>query len=356
MFGKLLYARITWLIENILKTANMNTKLSIISIAIISVLSLGSCNKTSTTTNLVGNWVHLSDFDGSPRSDAVAFDLNGKGYIGTGYDGDARLNDFWEYNADKDYWVQKASLPGAARSGAVGFATDTKGYIGTGYDGLNKLNDFWEYDPVANTWTQKASFGGTPRYGAVGFALNNHGYLGTGYDGSTLKDFWRYSPDSDAWTQVTSVGGSKRRDAVAFVINGKGYIATGINNGVYVTDFWEYTPETDTWTRKRDIANTSADTYDDAYAIIRASGVGFSVNGKGYVGTGGLSSVSNDIWEYNPLTDLWIQKTSLEGAQRTEAVAFSIGNRGYVLTGRNSSYYFDDNWGFDPNAEYNKYD
>ena len=70
-----------------------------------------------------------------------------------------------------------------ARNGAVGFGTDTKGYIGTGYDGVNKLNDFYEYDPVADTWSQISDFGGSARFGAVAFAINNSGYVGTGYDG-----------------------------------------------------------------------------------------------------------------------------------------------------------------------------
>ena len=105
---------------------------------------------------LVGNWVELSDFDGIPRTDAVGFSIGNKGYIGTGYDGDERRVDFWEYDITKNTWTQKADFPGVARNGAVGFGTDTKGYIGTGYDGKNRLKDFYEYDPASNTLDQKS--------------------------------------------------------------------------------------------------------------------------------------------------------------------------------------------------------
>ncbi|HRX10351.1 MAG TPA: kelch repeat-containing protein, partial [Draconibacterium sp.] len=87
--------------------------------------------------DLMGNWSELSDFDGVPRSDAVGFSIGDKGYIGTGYDGDDRLSDFWEYNPSQNYWTQKADFPGVARTGAVGFGIGDKGYIGTGYDGDN---------------------------------------------------------------------------------------------------------------------------------------------------------------------------------------------------------------------------
>jgi len=315
-----------------------------------------SCNKDD-DEEFVGNWVNISDFEGLPRSNAVAFTIGSKGYLGTGYDGDDRLNDFWEYDPDLDYWVQKASLPDtAARNSAVGFGIGNKGYIGTGYDGENKLNDFWEYDVASNTWTKKADFGGSGRYSAIGFSINGKGYLGTGYDGNTLKDFWEYDPSTDVWTKKVSVGGSKRQDAVAFVIGDRAYVGTGINNGINEDDFWEYNPETDVWTQLNDIANSTSSTFDDAYTITRTNAVAFAINGKGYIATGGNEAPGTEVWEYDPSTDLWEEKTSFEGYERMDAVGFALGNRGYVITGRSSSYYFDDVWAFDPDNAYNEYD
>ncbi len=209
----------------------------------------------------------------------------------------------------------------------------------------------------ANTWTRKADFGGTARYGSVAFALNNKGYLGTGNDLRNMKDFWMYDPATDAWTQKTSIGGSKRSDAACFTINGKGYIVTGWDNGDFQTDLWEYDPGADLWTKKRAITNQSTETYDDNYATITGIGkVGFAINNKGYLATGGQTT-GIDCWEYNPGTDLWIEKTSFEGAVRNNGVGFAIGNRGYVTTGAGgTSGFFDDIWGFDPDAVYVQYD
>jgi|WetSurMetagenome_2_1015567.scaffolds.fasta_scaffold262625_1 N-acetylneuraminic acid mutarotase len=322
---------------------------------IIIIPFLNSCQKTE-DDDLTGNWVRLSDFDGLARCDAVGFSIGIKGYIGTGYDGDKRLSDFWEYDVSKNSWTQKADFPGIARNSAVGFGTDSKGYIGTGFDGKNKLNDFWEYDPPANSWTRKSDFQGSARYAAIGMSINNLGYIGTGFDGNYTKDFWEYNPETDAWTQKTSIGGSKRKDASCFQINGKGYIVTGIDNGTYQTDLWEYDPSTDIWTKKRPVSNTSDEDYDNEYSsIIGISKVGFALDGKGYLATGGQSS-GTDVWEYDPSTDLWVERTAFEGSLRADAVGFSIGNLCYLTTGKSGSYYFDDLWSFEPGATYNEDD
>ena len=338
------------------KLSGMNC-LRLIKLGILcSVLLFVSACDDDDEEDLVGNWVKLSDFEGIPRADAVGVSLNGKGYIGTGFDGKDRLNDLWEYNPTQDYWIQKAEFPGVARNGAVGFGANGKLYLGTGYNGTHKLNDFYEFDPVKNQWAQIDDFEGSARYGAVAMTLNDKGYVGTGYDGNYLKDFWKYDPLTAKWEQVVSVAGSKRRDAMAFVIDDIGYICGGISNGIYQNDFLKYDPAADSWTSLRAISDATDDDFDDDYNIVRTNAVAFEMNGKGYLATGGKSTTGSQVWEYTPATDLWVEKTSFEGADRTEAVGFTINNVGYIATGKNSGYYFDDVWRFEPNAEYDEYD
>jgi N-acetylneuraminic acid mutarotase len=320
------------------------------------VLGMNSCGGKD-STDLVGNWIEQSDFEGVARSDAATFTIGELAYVGTGYDGDERLKDFWSYDAVRNSWTQVAEFPGEARNAAVGFSVDGKGYVGTGYNGDVRMGDFWQYDPTGNTWTQKADFGGSARYGAVAFSIGNLGYVGTGYDGNYLKDFWAYDPSSNTWIQKNSFGGSKRRDAVGFVIDGKGYICTGINNGNYEKEFYMYDPGSDSWTAKRKIADVSDESYDDNYTIVRSNAVAFVLNGKAYVATGTMSSLKADTWEYDPTTDLWKEKTNFEGSARTDAVAFTTeAGRAFITTGKSTSYQFDDIWEFRPNDTYNKED
>ncbi|MBN1985531.1 MAG: galactose oxidase [Prolixibacteraceae bacterium] len=301
---------------------------------------------------LMGNWWKKSGLDGVARSDAVGFVLDSKFYIGTGYDGDDRLTDFWVYDPDNDYWTQLSDFPGAARNGAVGMSINGKGYIGTGFDGEDALKDFYEYDPSAKSWTRIDDFPGDARYGAAAFAIDDKGYVGTGCDDLFYKDFYAYSPSSQSWENIISLGGDKRRDAAAFVLDGIGYIISGYNNASYETDVWAYDPSTGYWTEKRHITNYTDEKYDNDYSnIARMNGSAFTVNGKGYLTCGSTGSLVSNVWEYDPQMDLWEERTAFEGAARTEAVGFSIGSKGYIVTGRSSGYYLYDLWCFDPTAE-----
>ncbi len=346
------------LIQNMMKELLQRQFYNVVRWIIIPLIItvMPACNDEDDEDDLIGNWIERSDFEGVPRSDAIVFCIGNCAYVGMGYDGEDRLKDIWEYDVDRNTWLQKADLPGEARNGAVAFATETRGYVGTGYDGINKLGDFWEYDPTTNTWEQKADFGGSARYDAVAFSIDNKGYICSGYDGNYLKDLWQYNPSTDSWEQKVSLGGGKRRDAVAFVINDKGYVCTGIDNGFYENDFWEYDPVEDTWNKKNYISDATEESFDDEYTSITGiNKSAFTMNQKGYVVSGGTSSLQ-EVWEYNPVTDLWEEKTSLEGTGRIDAVGFSVNNRGFITTGRSSSYYFDDIWEFKPDDVYDEYD
>src|SRR5690606_16463821 len=176
---------------------------------------------------------------GVGRTEAVSFTIGdlvyvGLGYNGTlGYTGSERLNDFWAFQKSTGTWKRVAAFPGAARNNAVAFVVDGIGYVGTGYDGTTRLSDFWSYNPTTDSWTEVANlanFGGVARYGAVAFSIGSRGYIATGNGAGSegyLKDLWEYNPASNSWTQKASLTGSKRQDAVAFVYNEKAYVVTG---------------------------------------------------------------------------------------------------------------------------------
>jgi N-acetylneuraminic acid mutarotase len=316
-----------------------------------------SCKKTSDSDDdLIGNWKRGSEFEGVGRTEAVSFTIGNKVYVGSGYDGTDRLNDFWVFDQATGSWLRMADFPGMARNSAVAFSVNGKGYIGTGVDDNDdKLKDFWEYDPVTNEWTRKADFGGTARYNAVGFSTNNKGYIATGYDGNYLKDLWEYDPSANNWVQKASLAGSKRSEAVAFVYNNNAYILTGVNNGSYLNDFWMYNPTANAWTEKRKINDATDEEFDDDYGdnIKRSNATVFIMNDKAYLTCGSRSGILNSTWEYDITGDTWKEKTVFEGPARDGAVSFSLNNRGYIVTGSNSSYRFDDLWEFFPGEEQN---
>jgi N-acetylneuraminic acid mutarotase len=326
---------------------------------VLGLFLLVGCKSSNTE---LGNWVKMSDFGGIPRGGAVSFVIGDKAYVGLGYNSDDDSNkgyikDFWVYNSAKDSWSKVASFPGNGRVNAVGFAVNGKGYIGTGYDGENKLNDFWEYDPATNVWTQKDNFPGVARYKAVGFALKSYGYIGTGYgsDASDQNDFYKFDPtkaSGSQWTDVQPIKGQKRRGATAFVYNDKAYVCTGSHNGVKLTDMYVYDPSADAWTKKIDL------NYNSDWSIVRENASSFILDNKAYVVFGSSSSSSlTTCWEYDFTNDTWVEKPAFEGAGREYSTGFTVDGKAIIATGQSStSFFMDDVWEFRPFEESNTND
>lgn len=285
----------------------------------------------------------------SARSNAVAFTIGNKAYLGLGtFLGMSYFNDFYEYDPATDTWTQKANFPPGARADAVGFSINGKGYITTGGNGVFVNYDMWEYDPVTDAWTQKSNCPGSARSKAQGFAIGNMGYVGLGTDGvNDLTDFWAYNPATDSWTQKASYPGLGRTSTMGLVINNMGYIGLGTDvNGNYYGDVWEYNAGADAWSAKQSFAGS-------AFHSMSC----FAMNGKGYVGTGfnGINELT-DFWEYDAVADTWTSKAMYSGAARKNGVGFSIGNKGYIATGIAGLVPMSDMWEYmDINITGNSY-
>lgn len=294
------------------------------------------------------SWTQKNNFGGGNRYGAFSFSIGDRGYVGTGINSDGVYkSDCWEYNPDTDSWTQIANYGGGIRAHSAGFALNGKGYVGTGVVGsYDWRKDFWEYDPGTNTWRQVSDFGGGFRYTAVGFSIGNKGYVGTGnYRESPFvlatyyNDFWEFDPSNGAmgtWTEKSSVPEEGRSSATGFSLNGKGYIGTGFY--YYDTrkkDFWQYDPATNIWTSIPDFPGTE-----------RYAAVSFTVESKAYVGWGWFYTGLADFWEYDPTTGSWASVPNLPAPVRHLSNGFSIGNRAYVGLGADAEGVFADIWQF----------
>jgi len=194
--------------------------------------------------------------------------------------------DVWE-------WTQVAPYGDTGAYYAAAFTIGERAYVGTGYD---FTTDFWEYNPDTNAWAQKADFAGPARGASVGFAIGSKGYIGLGLNADNVQcaDLWEYDPSTDGWTQKSSLPGFARDHAGSFVIGEKAYVFGGVHkvsDTVYadLKEVWEYDPQADLWTRKADLPEGAV------------SPACFVINGKGYFGTGVISSdprtLSAHLWE-----------------------------------------------------------
>ena len=150
-----------------------------------------------------------------------------------------------------------------------------------------------------------------------------------------------------AWTQKAAIApGQWRSFAASFSLDGKGFLSGGLVGtvtGSATADLWQYDPVTDTWLQKANFPGTA-----------RYSAVAAVANGKAYVGTGtssGPTSLFNDWYEYDPQSNTWTEKTAFPGAARQGAFAFSLNGTLYVGGGFSGSNYFTDVYAYNPAAD-----
>ena len=71
----------------------------------------------------------------------------------------------------------------------------------------------------------------------------------------------------------------------------------------------------------------------------------------GYVMAGGEAPCYDDLWQFDPILNQWIQKTNTPGGLRDDGAAFSIGNKGYFGLGQlNASTNASDFWEYTPDS------
>ena len=209
------------------------------------------------------SWIQLQDFPATGRGYSCGVTIGNKAYMGLGSTSSGLYpTDWWEYDMDNDTWIQKANLPTNGRDHPAMIAIGNKIYMGCGSDDNGNLGDWWEYDVLNNVWTQKTGIPGNERHHPFYFGIDNYAYVGFGHGsmpgpGSNplsnsyiYNDFYRYDPSNDAWTQLSDFPSEARVAGTQFSYNGKGYILSGDGDDHGPLDsgeFWEYDPLTDTW-------------------------------------------------------------------------------------------------------------
>lgn len=259
--------------------------------------------------------------------------------------------------AQSGTWKQLNDLGYPAPNGPVyhengfTFSIGNTGYYATAGGNNAASTEFYKYNTISNEWERKADFIGR-RKDVVSFSIGTKGYAGTGTEPSVSgykKDFWEYDPATDSWSQKADFGGSSRSGASGFSINGKGYIGTGFYTiGItryYLVDLWEYNPELNNWIQKANFPGGA-----------RFNAKSFVVESTGYFLQGYTTSfvAVNTMWAYNPATNSWAAKAEFPGIARDGASSFGIDTRGYLGFGSSVSgdgLTYKDFWEYNPASD-----
>ena len=197
-------------------------------------------------------------------------------------------------------WIERDSLRAEIRARGAIFTLSNNIYITCGQKNIGHVTDTWEYNITSNSWIQVAddeTFHGKGRIYPVVFTIGNFAYVGTGQPANLLayKDFYRFSAESKNWIEITTPENFEARyEATAFSIDGKGYVIGGFSADKRgLQDVWQYNPESDLWLQKND------------FPVILTSGISISDNNRAFAGFGDTNDSSGKLWEYIKEKDEW---------------------------------------------------
>jgi len=99
------------------------------------------------------SWKKRNSMPGNGRVNALSLMVNNRIFVTTGrnfagnYTGGGVRSDILEYNSAKGVWYKRGSIPVDARENAIAFTINGKGYIGFGENDIRILDDFWCFEP-----------------------------------------------------------------------------------------------------------------------------------------------------------------------------------------------------------------
>lgn len=203
------------------------------------------------------SWKSIGEYPGGNREEATAFVIGNKAYVGLGSFIDREngyslllYDDFFVYDYEKRSWEsQPIKFPGGARVGAVAFSIDGKGYVGTGYgEGGDRFADFYEFSPETG-WTAISNVGKV-RARAHAFVANGYGYICSGVEANDILKFdpksktWKGQPicyEEDHTTEKDYTTELQPFISSSFVLNKNG------EDFVYTSGSWGYNPQKNIW-------------------------------------------------------------------------------------------------------------
>jgi N-acetylneuraminic acid mutarotase len=193
----------------------------------------------------------LNDFP-SPTNAPFGFSINGKAYVGGGYNNVGGYNpliEFWEYDLESDEWIRKNDLPSNGFIGSTSFVIDGKAYL-TEMVYQTQTTRLWCYDPETDSWENKSPIPNSNKRLASGFTINGLGYVACGSSGffytDPVNDLWEYNPANDQWTRKHNFPGYSYSGGVCFVLNDMAYLGAGRPDYTNVVRmFYQYDPSLD---------------------------------------------------------------------------------------------------------------
>jgi len=281
-------------------------------------------------------WIEKSSMPIPRWGIAASSDANGNIYVVGGYDGNGihAFNNLDVFDPAQNKWFSKNSAP--IQLNLPGFAfsnVNNKFYLVGGFTSVGIINNVFEYNPTLDQWTVKNSIPLAIQQAKLIEGKNGKLYsIGGITNAGCFGNVFEYNPLTDSWTTKASMTIERCDPAVAIDANGIIYAIGGYRdnrfNSEKTTAVEAYNPGTNTWTIKSPIPQNRYNA--NGSASINANGKIYLIGGA----TGNLSnSQTNTVYEYDPTSDTWTQKSSIPVARDLSQLIYSNGKI-YSIGGR----------------------
>lgn len=280
---------------------------------------------------VISEWSEILPFAGGRRYKAHLLDIGGEIFVSNGVKDidffahvpiEVRAIDMYKFNSSNEDWIKVASPPGESRN----FFT-TKNY---GYSIVEDV--LWRYDPSTDIWDKQDPVP-TTSFFMISFSINDKGYL------MTDTEFWEYDEQTNSWSQKNPSGIDIYGELLEF--NGKGIYVT--NNKIY-----EYDPNMDSWLSLLDLPVER-----NGFSLVRYDNKFYIIAGYTTYDNQGQNG-DNRIFEFDPLSNSITELKNGPFNGRHEGVGFSINGKIYYGTGNESGIiygsggFLSDFWSWDP--------
>jgi N-acetylneuraminic acid mutarotase len=200
----------------------------------------------------------------------------------------------------------------------------------------------------SQTWTQLSDFPGGARDDGSSFIVGTTAFCGMGLKAGTgvTKDFYSFDLATETWSTVAAipVAGTERQYASGFSGGFFGYIFGGIDaGGNSLNDLWQFHPSSNVWLQKSSKPGAG---------IYGASS--FIINDIAYIigGTNASTSASSEVWTYITFMSTWVQKNNFPFNGNFRGAAASANGKGYLIFGRDLNNSFNKNlYEYDPGTD-----
>ncbi|MCI5056589.1 MAG: T9SS type A sorting domain-containing protein [Flavobacteriales bacterium] len=146
--------------------------------------------------------------------------------------------------------------------------------------------------------------------------------------------------NAQQWEQMANTP-FNRDHGIGFSLNGMGYLLTGgATTGGSTKDFYQYDPNTNTWLQLNDYPGPN-----------RGYGIGDTWDGKLYFGFGLNTGYMNDFWSYDAVSDTFEQLPSCPCAGRLHPALVAVNGKVFMGAGSNGNGDLNDWWEYDINTK-----